>query len=148
MEATHKIIPNEILLKEISRLLEEGKTATILAKGNSMLPFIQGDKDSITLKKMEIYHIGDIVLAEIIPGNYVVHRIISLTDGVTLMGDGNLRGTEHCHHKDVKGKVISIVHKGKNICPDTRFQKSLSKIWKNLLPCRRILLGLYRRLLY
>jgi hypothetical protein len=145
MGTTHKIIPNDILLRDISKLLEEGKTVTLLAKGYSMLPFIQGGKDSLILKKFEKYHVGDIVLAEVSKDFYIMHRVISLENGVTLMGDGNIRGKEHCQLKDIKGKVISIVHKGKNINPDTRLQKSLSKIWNILLPCRRILLGIYRR---
>ncbi len=147
MGSTHRIIPNDILLKDISRLLEEGKTVTLLAKGCSMLPFIHGGKDSIILKKFEKYCVGDIVLAEVSKDFYVVHRIIFLEKGVTLMGDGNFRGTEHCRLEDIKGKVTGIVHKDKNINPDSRSQKTLSKIWNILLPCRRILLGIYRRLL-
>ena len=61
-----------------------------------MLPFIVGDRDSVRLRK-EPVAVGDAVLAEIAPGRYVLHRIISLVkDRVVLMGDGNLSGVETC----------------------------------------------------
>ena len=84
-------IANEILLEEVRRLLMKGNNVTIRAKGNSMLPFITGGKDRVTLAPSKELRTGDIVLAEITPGHYVLHRIVSLDgDSVTLMGDGNL----------------------------------------------------------
>ena len=77
-------IANEILLEEVRRLLMKGSNVTIRAKGNSMLPFITGGKDRVTLAPAKELRTGDIVLAEITPGHYVLHRIVSLDgDSVT-----------------------------------------------------------------
>ena len=56
-------IANEILLEEVRRLLMKGNNVTIRAKGNSMLPFITGGKDRVTLAPAKELRTGDIVVA-------------------------------------------------------------------------------------
>ena len=73
---------------------------------------------------------------------YVLHRVIKVEDdSVTLMGDGNLRGEEHCTQDDVVGTVIRIDN------PNGR-RKPLTNgwLWRKLLPIRWILLKFYRKL--
>lgn len=137
------VIPNEILLGEVSGMLAEGMEVIIMTKGNSMLPFIRGDRDSVKLKKMESIGIGDIVLGEISEGRYVLHRVFDIEGNkITLMGDGNLYGTERCLLSDIKGTVVDI------ITPDGKHKKITSgQVWRKLKPFRRIILGIYRRLI-
>lgn len=109
METCKRILPNEILLGEVSNLLAEGKEVILMTKGFSMNPFIIGDRDSVLLKKMEPRQ-GHIALAQIAPGHYVLHRIMSIEgDRVTLHGDGNLRGNEFCTLDKICGCVIAIL---------------------------------------
>ena len=83
---------------------------------------------------------GDIVLVRL-PGRYVMHRIIREEgEHLTLMGDGNLQGTESCTRADVLGTVHTILRDGKPRQPGD------GKLWGRLLPFRRIILGIYRRL--
>lgn len=137
------VIPNEILLGEVSDMLANGMEVIIMTKGNSMLPFIRGDRDSVRLRKMDTLAIGDIVLAEIAKGRYVLHRVLEMDgDRITLMGDGNLYGTEKCLTTDIKGTVTAI------ITPDGSEKKITSgRIWRKLKPFRRIILAIYRRLI-
>lgn len=133
-------IPNEILIPEVGRLLAEGREVEMRPKGNSMLPFIRQEKDNVVLKKKDKVEKGDIVLVDL-GGRYVLHRIIA-EDGerLTLMGDGNVRGTESCTKDKVLGTVVKIVRPGgKSVTP------SKGKLWKALLPVRRYLLAFYRR---
>lgn len=142
-QSTSKIeISNEILLKEVSELLNEGKEVVLLAKGSSMLPFIRDCKDSVRLKKRSSFGIGDIVLAKIAAGRWVLHRIIGIDgESVTLMGDGNISGIEQCLKKDIAGRVEAIVRPdGKEIVPGK------AGLWRKLLPVRRYILGVYRRI--
>lgn len=134
-------IPNEILLPEVSRLLEEGKEVIICTKGSSMLPYIRGEKDSVKLMKKNGVREGDIVLAEAAPGRFVLHRVYSVgAEEITLMGDGNLRGREICRPEDIKGVVAEIIG------PDGSPRRlTRGRCWKALLPVRRILLAIYRR---
>lgn len=140
-------LPNELFLAEVSRMLDEGSIVTLRVKGLSMNPFIVGDRDSVELVKAEPYVIGDIVLAHLSNGNYVLHRIFEVNgDNITLMGDGNLRGTEHCKRQDICGVAVKIIHpSGKEIPCRTPKSKRRARIWRRLMPVRRYLLFIYHR---
>ena len=80
-----KTIANEILLGEVARLLAEGRSVTLRAKGNSMNPFIEGGKDLVKLVPADGIKAGDIALAETSAGRYVLHRVVKAEgDSVTL----------------------------------------------------------------
>ena len=139
-----KIVPNSILLAEVGRLLDEGKDVELLTKGNSMLPFIHGGKDSVVLRKFapESLNTGDIILAEVSPSHYVLHRLVSCDgDRLTLHGDGNLQGVEQCLRKDVLGTAVEVVRPGeRHVAPPK------AVLW-NRLPyvVRRYFLAFYKR---
>ena len=140
-------LPNEVLLEEVAALLAEGRDVEIMAKGTSMLPFIIGGRDSVILRKEAdgSFLPGDIVLARRSPGNYVLHRLISVDgDRVTLKGDGNVFGTETVDRKDILGKVTAVVSpSGRKRVPGNAY------LWRNLNPfARRCVLALYRRTIY
>ena len=135
-----RTVANEILLEEAAALMLEGREVTFTPLGNSMLPFIRGGKDAVRLRKNPSVAIGDVILVRL-PGQYVLHRLIHMDgDRLTLMGDGNIAGTETCTTGDVLGTVTAILRDGKEIIPgDGRF-------WRRLLPIRRYILAIYRRL--
>lgn len=138
-------IPNDILLQEVRNLLKEGHTTTLRVRGNSMRPFLEDKRDSIVLTAVTHINVGDAVLAETRPGHYVFHRIIAIDgDNVTLMGDGNIRGTEHCLQTDVAANVQAFIRKGKTYSPKGRVWRRYSWWWTRLLPLRRYLLWFYR----
>ena len=140
------VIENHTLVAEISRLVNEGTQVTFVPKGCSMLPFIRGGRDSVALIKDDNISPLDIVLAKV--GNtFVIHRIIAMDgDRITLMGDGNLSGKEHCLKKDIIAKVVKIIKDGKQIdCTGGNHRKK-ALLWQKLLPVRRYLLGIYRRI--
>ena len=142
-------ISNDILLSSVRRLIEEGHTATIRVKGVSMRPFLEDGRDSVVLAAADTLKKGDVVLAEIARGQYVLHRIIKM-DGtaLTLMGDGNPKGTEKCRIVDVAGIAIALIRKGKTVECDSCKWRVYSKIWPALRPLRRYLLFIYRRLFF
>ena len=138
-----RIIPNEILLKEVTDLLAEGQEVIILTKGNSMLPYLRSEKDSVALEKKAVVEVGDIVLAHLGEGRYVLHRIFAIDgDAVTLMGDGNVRGQEHCTKSDISGTVVRFIKaSGREKVPGK------GRIWRFFLPVRRYILAFHRRIL-
>jgi hypothetical protein len=149
MEATDKrIVPNDVMLGEVRKMIAEGHRVTIKVKGVSMLPFIVGDRDSVRLVKPSHLKERDIALAEIDEGHYVLHRIKRIEPTrITLMGDGNLRGMEFCRPKDIAGKVEVIFRNGKSIDPWASSEQRRVGIWLALTPIRRILLAIYRRMI-
>ena len=137
---------NEII-EEAIRLVREGVSVTLPVNGNSMLPFIIGGKESVILHGPGLIDVGDVVLAWVDGCRYVVHRIVRI-DGerVTLMGDGNLVGTEHCLLNDIKARVTHVVsadNKERDL--HNRWRMHAAKLWYWLRPVRRVLLAIYRR---
>lgn len=143
-----KIVANDILLAEVAKMVGEGERVVILTKGMSMLPFIVGGRDSVELSRVDspvVLH--DILLAKIEnPHRYVIHRVVGV-DGehLTLMGDGNIVGVEHCRCEAVVARVTSIIKPHKVVDPNTRRQRILCNIWQLLRPIRGYLLAILRR---
>ena len=135
-----RTVANEVLLEEAAALMLEGREVTLTPLGSSMLPFIRGGKDAVRLRKNPTVAVGDIILVRL-PGRYVLHRLIRKDgDRLTLMGDGNIAGTETCTTADVLGTVTAILRNGKEINPGD------GRLWRRLLPIRRYILAIYRRL--
>lgn len=120
--------------------LKEGKTIAIVPQGISMMPFIKGGEDQVYLLKKETVEVGDIVLVEC-HGKYILHRVYSV-DGemITLMGDGNLKGTEVVDKSEVKGTAIEIIK------PNGRCRKPHKAwLWRHTLPMRSLMLKVCRK---
>lgn len=145
---TTKQMSNSTFIPEIIKILNEGHTAIIPLKGNSMRPFLQDGRDKAKLQVADTLtlKIGDVVLAELSPGRFVLHRIIALyNDDVTLLGDGNL-SKEYCRRCDIKAKA-TIFYRKSNCRQDSVLGakwKIYSSIWMNLYPIRRYLLYLLK----
>lgn len=149
---TRKIqVPNEVLVSEIKKALAEGHSVTFRVKGYSMRPFLENERDLVRIEAMtaSLIREGDVVLAEIAPQKYVLHRVIDRTDNqLTLQGDGNICGVEHCLDTDVVGIATQFFRKGRRWYDSVTGIKwrIYSWVWLRLTPWRRILLGIYRRL--
>ena len=134
------VLPNEVLLGEVARLLGEGREVVITPKGKSMLPFIRGEVDRVKLRHPDELRVGDIVLAHF-EGRYVMHRIIDIKgDKITLMGDGNLKETEQGERLEVNGVVTEIIKPDKRHCKPGR-----AWLWRHTLFLRKYLLKVYRK---
>ena len=142
------IIPNAVLVAEIDRLVNDGMQVTFTPKGNSMLPFIRGERDTVMLKAPENIRKGDIVLAAASASTYVLHRVIDINeDQLILMGDGNLVGTEKCRMADVIAVAVKINKGSREIDCNSRSHQNRAYIWRILKPVRRYLLAIYRRII-
>ncbi len=138
-------VPNEVLLTLARDMINKGHSVTISVKGWSMRPFLEHQRDKVRLVKAESLNVGDAVLAEITPGRFVLHRIIRLDSGqVTLMGDGNVRGTEQCREVDVAGVVADYIRPKRTIPADNPRLVRRIRLWRKLLPVRRYLLFVYK----
>ena len=120
--------------------LKEGKVVPLVPQGISMLPFIKGSVDQVYLLKKDKVEVGDIVLVEY-HGKHILHRVYAI-DGeqLILMGDGNLEATERVAKDEVLGTVVEIVHNGRHLKPKKVW------LWRHLLPIRRYLLKIHRKL--
>lgn len=135
-------IANEIIIPEIKAMIDEGRVVTFRVRGRSMRPMIEGDRDSVVLVPCtDEVKVNDIILAEVSPKRYVLHRIIKVDgDTLTMRGDGNLTGKETFQRSDVIGRAEAFLRKGKRLNMDSRRWKVYSFFWTRLLPLRRYLL--------
>lgn len=144
-----KLIPNEVLLPEVARLIGEGHTVTLTVRGNSMNPFLVDRRDGIVLGPFAEADLqpGTAVLARESTGRIVFHRIIRRHgSALTLQGDGNLRATEQADTADVMGIMLSAIRKGKEYPCSGRTWQRYSYWWMKLTPVRRWLLAVFRRI--
>ncbi len=138
-------LPNAEFLSQLCLLINEGHTVSLRIKGNSMRPFLEGERDIVILSETSEYQTGDVVLAEIHSGCYVLHRIISIKeDLVRLRGDGNIKSTEYCKISDLRAIATAFIRNGKTVTTESTVWRLYSRCWTQLLPARRILLAMYR----
>ena len=135
-----RTIANDVVLSEVCALVASGKRIRLRAKGDSMRPFIRGDEDIIELSQLKPLRIGDIVMARITEGEYVIHRVVYINgDNVQLAGDANLYKVENCLRRDICALVIAIVRQGCVLSLDNYKTRVAVRLWRWLLPLRRIL---------
>ena len=149
-ETTVKTLANNIVIKDAIALINEGRRVVLPVKGSSMHPFIIGDRESVELVKPATdLKVGDVVLAWVNGSHYVVHRIIGVDgNGVTLMGDGNICGVEHCRVDEVAAVAEYVVApNGRHRFLYTDARMGAARLWSRLLPVRRWILAVYRRTL-
>ncbi len=145
------IVSNNELLDDVAAMIASGEQVVLLTKGRSMLPFIVGGRDSVELTSVDgEIKLGDILLVKITSPTprYIIHRVINVEKSkITLMGDGNLIGVEECKKSDVVARVTSIIKpNNKIIIPNSKIQQYYVLIWLKLLPIRRYLLAILRRI--
>ena len=140
-------ITDDEIIRNAIQLVNEGMRVTFPVKGNSMLPFIIGSRESVDLVKPDGLQPGHVVLAWVEGGRYVAHRIIRIDgDRVTLMGDGNIAGVEHCRLDEVAALAVNVVTPGGKHHPlYSAWRVRASRLWWRLLPVRRWILAVYRR---
>ncbi|MBR1927428.1 MAG: S24/S26 family peptidase [Bacteroidales bacterium] len=138
-----KVVDMELYMGGISTFLAEGREVVMTPKGSSMLPFIKGDRDSVVLASPSgPLEVGDIVLAKV-GQRYIMHRIFAVEgDSLTLMGDGNIYGTESCSSSDVIGVVKEIHKEGSKVV-----RPGKGVLWRRLRPFRRYILAIYKRVI-
>ena len=143
-----KGVTDEVIIQEAIRLVNDGVSVTFPVKGWSMLPFIIGGKESVILGSPKDVKVGDVVLAWVEGSRYVVHRVIKIQgDHLTLMGDGNIAGTERCTVADVKAIATHVVDaKGRRRSLYSTWRQRGARVWYALRSIRRYLLAIYKRI--
>lgn len=132
-----KVTDNKTAFGLARDLLAEGQSVTMRVLGQSMLPFFRSGT-TVHLRPVAADDLvpGHVVLGQTDAGTYVIHRILRVDNGsVTLLGDGNYRGTETIP----AGRIYGIVDCG-------RVHLALARVWLWLRPVRRYPLWVLRRL--
>lgn len=136
-------LPNEILIPKVAELIRAGHTVTLPLRGYSMRPYLEDGRDKalLTAVKSEL-KIGDVILAEISPNRWALHRIVKVDcDMITMYGDGNF-SPEVITRDDVVAIAIGFYRKdGKELSTvDGILYNMYWRTWVTLRPIRRYLL--------
>ena len=141
--STHDLFPI------IEELLAQNRQSIFTVKGRSMLPFIGDNRDQVMLEKRDFTKLkkGDIILFKYDWGKYVLHRIYNVSEsGYQTIGDGLISFDEWISPDQVKGVVVKIIRKGREIDCNLKIWKFIFYIWRILLPIRGTLLSIYSKL--
>ena len=112
----------------------------VLLRNVKELDVVENILKQLVLVKKDSVEVGDIVLARLPGPRYVLHRLIARDgDALTLMGDGNIAGTESCTVADIMGTAIEIGRGRRTVIPGK------GRWWRALKPFRRYILAIYRR---
>ena len=150
-QATKKIkVDNHTFMQKIARQFREKSCnrVTFVVYGYSMHPFLHNGRDKVVLAPPAPPRTGQVVLAEIAPQRYALHRIIKIEGNtITMRGDGNpLAMTEQFTADKIVGTATAFIRKGEYVSTNSRKWKIYSTLWNATRPIRRPLLSLYRRI--
>ena len=138
-------------MQEVVRLFrEEGrKSVTFTVYGRSMHPFLGDGRDKVVLVPPTEPQVGQVILAEVLPQIYALHRIIKIDgDTIIMQGDGNPNWLTETFTKDkIVGTATAFIRKGKQVSTDSLIWKRYSAVWAFFKPVRRWLLAFYRRII-
>ena len=121
----------------IEEILNKRGAYVFTAEGESMLPMLVGDVDTLVVQKVTdklsvydvaLYRRGD---------KYVLHRVVELVnDGYIMRGD-NCYYDEFVTFQEVLGVLTEFYHNGKNVlCTDKKYLRYARRRVKNY-PIRR-----------
>ena len=142
-------INKEQIYEEIKKLVAEGKTVSITAKGYSMNPFLMHMRDQIILGSWEDKDVrrGTVAFVRDSRGNVLIHRIIKRTGNIIILeGDGNIGQQERAAISSIAGVMHSAVRKGRTYSVHGIIWRIYSWLWLLLRPVRRYPLAIWRRL--
>lgn len=129
----------------IRLVLESGGEFRIYPKGTSMLPLIVQGRDSVTLiKPSGELKKGDIAFYLRENGQYVLHRVVKVQNGVYAMCGDNQTEIEHgIENKQIIGVASKIYRGDKLITPKKLSYRLYLFIWRSFF-VRRVFFKLRR----
>lgn len=145
----------ETSLEELMPIMREclaaGKSFRFSPRGVSMLPMLREGKDSVLLspvpEKLKKY---DIPLYQRDNGKYVLHRIVSIGESYTCIGDNQFSYENGIRHEQVIAVVTGFYRGEKYFSTENLLYKSYCVLWQKSRSLRHFLhrgIGFLRRCL-
>lgn len=135
----------KVSIEDVMPLIEEqinhSGFVTFTPRGNSMLPLLRNNKDTITLKKPDFpLKKYDIAFYKRDSGTYVLHRIVKVngTD-YTMRGDNQFLDENNIRQDQIIGVVDSFTRKGIKYTGSEISYKIYCRLWVKTVSIRRIL---------
>ena len=148
--------------------LAQGQEVVFTVTGNSMSPFIRHQRDQVALVACDptTLKVGDVPLYRRDNGQFVLHRIVERDDGCTrtvwgekkarpsaaddleytMLGDAQWQLEPHIRPDQILAVATAFVRLGRRWKCDSPAYRRHRLMWHRLLPVRRWLMALDRRL--
>ena len=117
----------------IAEGIKAGGTYRFYPKGKSMLPLIKEGADSVVLSSVDKIAEGDIVLYKRQNGMFVIHRVVKISDTVSMCGDNQFYIEKDILIEQILAKVSAIYKKDRLVKLDSQGYNFYVK----MLPLRR-----------
>ena len=134
-------IPAKDLIPVMVEQLRAGKTVRFFQHGTSMRPLLREGRDSVTLKlydrKVKLF---DIAFYKRDDGQYVLHRVVGLKNGITCIGDNQLEYEKDLRHDQMIAYVCEFSRDGKTVSVLSPLYRMYCVLWYIIRPLRRIYL--------
>lgn len=145
----HKVksVKSAELFPAINELLKNNQKVRISITGNSMMPFLRENRDSVELSSavIEDLRFGQIALIRRNDGVYILHRVILKAKGsFYLAGDAQCWVEGPLLPEQLVAVVTNVWRKDKQISASNILWRSLSFIWWIRLPVRFIFTKPYK----
>lgn len=162
------ILPLGEMFPVMQERMANGQEVVITVTGNSMSPFIRHQRDQVALVACDptTLQVGDVPLYIRDDGHFVLHRIVerddgqtrtvwgnkkvlpSVTEGLefTMLGDAQWRLEPHIRPDQIVAVAVAYIRLGRRWECDSPAYRRHRLLWHRLLPVRRILMALDRRL--
>lgn len=144
-----KTVRSEDLFPAIDELLHNNQKVRITVTGDSMMPFLRENTDSVELSATDFksLHFGQIVLIRRISGQYILHRLVfKKKDCFYIAGDAHYWIEGPVYPDQLIAVATKILRNGKEISASGFLWQALSFIWWLRLPLFSVLRKVYRLL--
>ena len=134
---------------DIEKLLSEGNNVKIKPQGWSMYPLIVYGRDKVIIEPpvAKRYKRGEVVLYRRETGILVLHRIYKTdSEGYYMVGDNQTEIEGPLRADQIKGRMIKVIRKDKEISVNNVGYRIYSRLWMWLRPCRPVIGKVVHRL--
>lgn len=140
-----KEVNTQEYLTILHRLVEEGHEVCVPISGSSMTPFLAHERDTVCFQTPDRpLRAGDMVFFQRRTGQYIMHRICRIKkDGYYIVGDAQSDVEGPIAREQIFGLVTRARRKGRWIGPGDFWWEFFARVWRRIVPLRRIVLYLY-----
>lgn len=145
-----KVVDTREYVSMLRELTEEGKEVSMLIAGNSMVPFLVHNRDTICFRKPDReLRRGDMVFYQRRTGQYVMHRIWKVKkDGYYIVGDAQEEIEGPIQREQIFALITKVKRKEKWVGPGDFWWEFFEHVWIRMVPMRRAAMrgyGIVRR---
>lgn len=135
----NRIVSMEDIIPLIKEQIENDGEVTFTPKGNSMLPMLRNNKDTVTLRKPEFpLKKYDLPLYVRDNGRYVLHRVVDVEkNGYVMRGDNQFIDEHGIENSQIIGVVDSFTRKGKKYIVTSKKHVFYCRLWVNTVAVRK-----------